>query len=534
MHGRLPDLGLAPLAWLFVRSSPEAIGLEVDGGDVPPRTAARGPIDATLGDALGSPAFWVCRAGQLDVRAHRVGHRSVQRVDPGGTRVCARGLSPRSGSDSHHGARRQLRRGCVRRPRLAPAGARWRRSCCSPAAWRRSRAWSRVGHVMAQAVVMGLAGGFVMVVFFSFWGQAYGRTHLGRIQGAAQAMTVLASAVGPLFLALWVRGHRVLCVRLLCARGGRGDAGGGRRAGADGRSRDPIRASGSRQCGLMTFRVLVLPRARVLLAHERAVVAGVATAVAVLAGALLVGDSVRGSLRELVESATRRAPIASSSPLVSSANSLRRCDLARFTPLRSSCRGSSRGRTADAVSAEPGSTAWTTVSGGFTVCPASPVRANATRSSAPLLPASLARHAGEAILVRVQRPSAIPLESVHGRKDDLGRTLRLIVRSVLAPDALGEFSLEAAAGRRASRVRAAVAPAKDLEIAGRVNALLGLAVRDRRWRARSCATQASLDDSDSASEPLDARGAIVLESDAGLLDDCQAAAAIEALKETPG
>ena len=61
-----------------------------------------------------------------------------------------------------------------------------------------------VAHVMAQAVAMGVAGGFVMVVFFSFWGRAYGRAHLGRIQGAAQAMTVVASAVGPLFLALWV------------------------------------------------------------------------------------------------------------------------------------------------------------------------------------------------------------------------------------------------------------------------------------------------------------------------------------------
>ena len=61
-----------------------------------------------------------------------------------------------------------------------------------------------VGHVMAQAVAMGIAGGFVMVVFFSFWGRAYGRAHLGRIQGAAQAMTVIASAVGPLFLALSV------------------------------------------------------------------------------------------------------------------------------------------------------------------------------------------------------------------------------------------------------------------------------------------------------------------------------------------
>jgi len=49
--------------------------------------------------------------------------------------------------------------------------------------------------------VMGLAGGFVMVVFFSYWGRAYGRAHLGRIQGAAQILTVLASAVGPLLLA---------------------------------------------------------------------------------------------------------------------------------------------------------------------------------------------------------------------------------------------------------------------------------------------------------------------------------------------
>ena len=54
---------------------------------------------------------------------------------------------------------------------------------------------------MAYAIVMGVAGGFVMVIFFSFWGRAYGRAHLGRIQGAAQILTVLASAVGPLVLA---------------------------------------------------------------------------------------------------------------------------------------------------------------------------------------------------------------------------------------------------------------------------------------------------------------------------------------------
>jgi predicted MFS family arabinose efflux permease len=56
-------------------------------------------------------------------------------------------------------------------------------------------------HVALYALVMGLAGGFVIVIFFSFWSLEYGRAHLGRIQGAAQALTVVASAVGPLVLA---------------------------------------------------------------------------------------------------------------------------------------------------------------------------------------------------------------------------------------------------------------------------------------------------------------------------------------------
>jgi MFS family permease len=56
-------------------------------------------------------------------------------------------------------------------------------------------------HVVLYAVAMGIAGGIVTVVFFSVWGQVFGRSHLGRIQGCAQMMTVLASAVGPLILA---------------------------------------------------------------------------------------------------------------------------------------------------------------------------------------------------------------------------------------------------------------------------------------------------------------------------------------------
>ena len=40
----------------------------------------------------------------------------------------------------------------------------------------------------------------VTVIFFGVWGQVYGPAHLGKIQGAAQMLTVLASAAGPLAL----------------------------------------------------------------------------------------------------------------------------------------------------------------------------------------------------------------------------------------------------------------------------------------------------------------------------------------------
>jgi cyanate permease len=41
----------------------------------------------------------------------------------------------------------------------------------------------------------------ITVIFFAIWRRAYGAAHLGRIQGAAQMLTVLASAIGPLLFA---------------------------------------------------------------------------------------------------------------------------------------------------------------------------------------------------------------------------------------------------------------------------------------------------------------------------------------------
>jgi MFS family permease len=54
---------------------------------------------------------------------------------------------------------------------------------------------------MIWAIAMGLGGGLIMVLFFSVWPRVFGRRDLGAIQGAAQALTVLASALGPLLLA---------------------------------------------------------------------------------------------------------------------------------------------------------------------------------------------------------------------------------------------------------------------------------------------------------------------------------------------
>ena len=64
---------------------------------------------------------------------------------------------------------------------------------------------SSIALVMAWAATMGVGGGLVMVLFFSAWPRLFGRRHLGQIQGSAQALTVLASATGPLLLAWCIK-----------------------------------------------------------------------------------------------------------------------------------------------------------------------------------------------------------------------------------------------------------------------------------------------------------------------------------------
>ena len=92
------------------------------------------------------------------------------------------------------------------------------------------------------------------------------------------------------------------------------------------------------------------------------------------------------------------------------------------------------------------------------------------RTATPFVSRALAADIGAAdggtILVRVERPSAIPIESLHGRKEDPGRTLRLTVRAILDRSAARRVLAPAAAGRRARRVRAARAGCSRTSIAG--------------------------------------------------------------------
>ncbi|HET9369768.1 MAG TPA: MFS transporter [Vicinamibacterales bacterium] len=76
-----------------------------------------------------------------------------------------------------------------------------------------------IAAVMVWATAMGLGGGLVMVLFFSVWPRVFGRRHLGRVQGLAQTMTVLASAIGPVLLAWCVdrTGSYAAMFRILAA-----------------------------------------------------------------------------------------------------------------------------------------------------------------------------------------------------------------------------------------------------------------------------------------------------------------------------
>src|SRR6185503_8134101 len=88
------------------------------------------------------------------------------------------------------------------------------------------------------------------------------------------------------------------------------------------------------------------------------------------------------------------------------------------------------------------------------------------------LASELGASAGDSVLLRLEKPSEIPVESLHGRKEDPGRTIRLSASGVLNGESLGEFSLQPQQGSvRAVFVSLSMLQ-KELEQDGKVNTIL--------------------------------------------------------------
>lgn len=226
----------------------------------------------------------------------------------------------------------------------------------------------------------------------------------------------------------------------------------------------------------MTLARLAIAGLRYYARTQLAVASGVAVAVAVLAGSLLVGGSVRASLEELATRRTGRTDVVVGTELPFTAGLAGRLaahpDLAASTvaPIFS----------LEGIVTHPGSgrRAGNVLVYGvderffaFHGVDQPPPAENEVFLS-PDLAAELEPEPGDALVVRVARPTDIPLDSLHGRKDDVGRSMRTELGAVLPAAAMGEFSLNPTQGP----VRAAFVPLerveRDLDLGGRVNTLL--------------------------------------------------------------
>jgi MFS family permease len=201
-------LVLAPVAWLLARSTPEEIGEDLDGlgsGTLRAPGASRalpapGASSATLAQALRTPAFWVFAMASsiYGLVASGIGLFNEAILAELGFAPdvyhTALAVTAITGLSGNFIAGAWAERGSLRGVLVAAMLVLGAALAALPHV-------TTTTHVMLQAVAMGVAGGFVMVVFFSFWGRTYGDAHLGRIQGAAQVMTVLFSATGPLLFA---------------------------------------------------------------------------------------------------------------------------------------------------------------------------------------------------------------------------------------------------------------------------------------------------------------------------------------------
>jgi len=211
-----------------------------------------------------------------------------------------------------------------------------------------------------------------------------------------------------------------------------------------------------------------------------AVVLGVGTAVAVVSGALLVGDSVRGSLRDLfVQRLGKTDDVLTSTnffrqQLADDLQSDRRfgesfadaCPLVMLSGVVIDDKSSRRASNVQVYGVDE--RFWKFH--GLADVVKTPNEREALLSED--LAKELGTEPGQTTLLRIEKPSAIPAGSLHGRKEDLGRTIRLTFREPLDSARLGEFSLRPSQGPVRAIFVAMSRLQKDLDQSAKVNAIL--------------------------------------------------------------
>lgn len=212
-----------------------------------------------------------------------------------------------------------------------------------------------------------------------------------------------------------------------------------------------------------------------------AAAAGVAIAVAVLAGAYNVGESVRDSLRALALNRLGATQYAVTSNTSFREALLPECPL---IALEAVVTHDASGRRASRVALYAVDQRFWKFHGRSVQ---EPGRNQFLLSEA--LAAELQAAPGDNLLVRVARTSAIPAESLHGRKDDPGRTIRGAAREVLSRESMGEFSLRAQQGPVHAIFVNLDRFQSDLEMDGKVNVSLTRSPPEQRVR-----TGATLED----------------------------------------
>jgi putative ABC transport system permease protein len=268
------------------------------------------------------------------------------------------------------------------------------------------------------------------------------------------------------------------------------------------------------------------------------VVVGIATAVAVLSGALLVGASVRQSLRELA-----LGRLGAADAVVSSQTFFR-------TALADSLKPDSTGplvrsaaplivASGAVVHEESKRTAGRVVVYGIDERFASfhGLQGLTVSGRDALVSAALAdelgARAGESLSIRIARPTDIPLSTLQGRRELTGERLRVNLARVLDRTSLSEFSLAASQGPVLTIFVPLARLQRDLELGDRVNTILlnvgGQAPPDQVASTLRAllVLGATIDDLGLRLRPREETGPIIVESRSGFLLP-SAAEAIEA------